>query len=66
MNKPEYTCVKCGIPISLKDIDSEKAAIVNDNAYCPEHYRELVKKAALDTQIIEDEEETGKESEAEE
>lgn len=64
MSKPEYTCVKCGISISQEDIDSEKAAIINDKAYCPEHYRELVKKAALDTQIIEDEE--GKAMEEEE
>ena len=56
MNEQNYACIKCGVSISQKDIDSEKGAIVNDNAYCLEHYRELVKKAALDTQIIEEEE----------
>ena len=52
MNEQSYTCIKCGVSISQTAIDSGQGGVVNDNAYCSEHYQELVKKAALDTQII--------------
>jgi hypothetical protein len=65
MNEPNYICIKCGVSISREEIDSGKGGVVNDNAYCSEHYQELVKKAALDTQIIgeEDSEEESAEQE---
>lgn len=57
MNNEEYSCIKCGISVSQEQIDSGEAALINENAYCPEHYRDLARKAALDTQIMEEEEE---------
>ena len=62
MNEQNYTCIKCGVSISQAEVDSGQGGVVNDNAYCSEHYQELVKKAALDTQIIGEENSEAQES----
>ena len=66
MSEQNYTCIKCGVSISQEQIDANEGAVVNNNAYCSEHYDELVKKAALDTQIIGEEEQGGEEGSSEE
>jgi len=53
--KKKFVCARCGAPVPEEDIENHRAGVVHEEVLCETHYREFLKKAAMETQILDEE-----------